>query len=256
MRPPLHSTLTLPSPFNVETLEQTSEKGRVWWHWVVPRLSSSGFIAMLLYWIMTEQNGFSNTLPSLSSGGYLGYHALGMSLWTTMMHQETMLAYINPIICTKDERIHRLIHVVFHIIGMLCGIGGLVAILWYKQASTQFTIMGYSFYIPYSTHSWMGIGFLGSWAMQCLGKLCPSIMTDSRYAFLERTVYVLGLTTCSLGIQHMQTRQLSDVSYAVNDTFTNVTSVNTQVSTWWFSKPSLGVVLLAVSGIATLFFTH
>jgi hypothetical protein len=242
--------LKYPTPFNTEIVAEP-KPDKVWWHWFLPRIVSSGFIAILVYWIITEQNGFSTVMPALSNGGYLGYHALGMGLWTTIMHQETMLSYIHPLVCSKNERVHRFIHVLFHVIGILCGMGGLAAILWYKQATNRYTLMGYSFYIPYSTHSWLGIGFLAGWAMQCLSKLCPSLITASRYAFLERTVYVLGLTTCSLGIQQMQTQQLHNVPYLINSTITEPV-----VSTWWFSKSSLGILLLAVSGITTMIVTH
>lgn len=229
--------------------------------WIIPRVTSLLFIALLVYWIMTEQNGFSGTSPSMitpsfnsSAHGYLGYHALGLSLWAVVANQETIMAFAIPLCCSSSYKIRKITHITFQILGMLCGVGGMVAMLWYKSSvvakpssGTSITLMNDSYYIPYSPHAWSGVAFFLGWLAQCVGRCIP-YMTPARHRFLGRLTYVTGLVCCCLGMQQQQTRQLVLTQLS----FTNSTAP--PVSHWWFSQPSLAVILLGITGTATFLY--
>ena len=68
---------------NLETLESKTSDVTMdvvtWKEKWIPRFTSSLFIGLLVYWILTEQNGFSSSTPSMinpavnaTANGYLG----------------------------------------------------------------------------------------------------------------------------------------------------------------------------------------
>jgi hypothetical protein len=231
--------------------------------WIIPRLCSLLFIGLLVYWILTEQNGFSETMPSMinpsinsSANGYIGYHAIGLSIWAVVCNQETIMAFGIPLCCSSSYKIRKITHILFQVIGFLCGLGGMIAMLWYKSSNvstsiygTSFTLMNDNYYIPYSPHAWSGIAFLIGWLSQCIGRCIPYI-TPARHRFLGRLTYVTGLLCCCLGLQQQQTRQLLLTQLS----FTNSTLTNNTISHWWFSQPSLGVILLGITGATTFLY--
>jgi hypothetical protein len=227
----------------------------------VPRTSSFLFISLLVYWILTEQNGFSSETPSMvnpavnaTANGYLGYHALGLALWSVFFCQESIMSYAAPM-CAFSYNTRRIIHIASQIVGMVCGIGGMTAILWYKSSlvsmpvsGTYFTLMEHEFYVPYSPHAWIGVSFIMTWLIQCIGRLFPQRFTLERHRFLGRVMYVAGLGCCALGLQQQQTRQLMVTINAIQHNMTI-----TSHSSWWFSQPSLGVLLLGITGAVTFY---
>ena len=235
--------------------------------WLIPRLSSVLFIALLVYWIFTEQNGFSDFMPSMiapvgnvQANGYLGYHALGLSLWAVVCNQESIMAYAIPLCGNTSYRIRKYTHVIAQMVGLICGIGGMVSILYYKNSSVSIPVSGNSFvimndvyYIPYSPHAWLGILFMSSWMIQCIGRFFPAYLTPDRHRFLGRFIYTTGLACCGLGLQQQQTRQLM-TSIQLLSQNTTLSSPTKIVSNWWFSQPSLGVLLLGATCAATFFY--
>lgn len=263
----LHHISDRKSNLSIEMENKVDESYRpyTWRAWFIPRFSSLIYMTLLVYWICTEQNGFSNFIPSLitpsqdtTANGYLGYHALGLSIWAVFSNQESIMAYAIPLCCCKcgTYQSRKYVHVLAQVVGLLTGIGGMVAIIWYKQSSvsmsvqgTTFTILDNSFYVPYSPHAWMGLAFFGLWVIQCVGRLIPQFQL-SYHRFVGRALYLTGLGCCCLGIQQQQTRQLVSALSMI----TNSTQTNQIVTNWWFSQPSLAVLLLAVTGTATFFY--
>jgi hypothetical protein len=194
--------------------------------------------------------------------GYLGYHALGLSIWAVICNQETIMAYAIPLCFCKSVTysVRKWVHIFSQVIGLLCGIGGMTAIILYKKSSVAEAVSGTKFiipvidnsvYIPYSPHAWMGILFFGTWIIQCVGRFFPNQFILSYHRFLGRLLYSSGLLCCCLGIQQQQTRQLVSLITSLNSTVSNSTVVQ---SNWWFSQPSLAVALLAITGAATFFY--
>jgi hypothetical protein len=138
----------------------------------------------------------------------------------------------------------------------------MVAIIWYKSSSVSMSVNGTyitipimkdEFYIPYSPHAWLGIAFIGSWMIQCIGRLYPEHFTLEYHRFFGRILYTTGLACCCLGIQQQQTRQLVTTITSVLSNSTGATTP--MVATrWWFSQPSLAVMLLGITGAATFFY--
>lgn len=235
--------------------------------WFFPRLLSFCYMTVLVYWIVTEQNGFTKDIPSMITpstdivaNGYLGYHALGLSLWAVVAYQETIMAFAIPLYPKASFSARKIVHIVSQVLGVICGIGGMAAILLYKKSAVSMpvsgsylTILNNPFYIPYSPHAWLGAAFMGSWVLQCMGRLFPTYITPSFHRFSGRVMYISGLVCCCLGLQQQQTRQLTFMSSLVNTTITNTTNTVASVSNWWFSQTSLGVLLLGMVGIATFY---
>jgi hypothetical protein len=189
-----------------------------------------------------------------NADGYLGYHALGLSLWAVICNQETIMAYAIPLCCRHSYFSRKWTHIVAQVIGVLSGIGGMLSIYWYKNSSVSFPVNGKevsfmndTYYIPYSPHACLGIVFMGAWVVQCVGRFFPSYMTLPRPRFLGRLMYSTGLVCCALGIQQQQTKQITFQQLAFNTT-------STKVSGWWLSQPSLGVLLLGVTGVLTFYY--
>lgn len=242
-----------------------------WKSWFIPRICTVTYISLLVYWIITEQNGFTNSIPSMikpstdiTAYGYLGYHALGLSIWAVIVNQETIMSYSIPLLPSASYQTRKNIHIGAQIIGVLSGIGGMVAIIWYKNSNVSMSISGTDFtipiintkfYVPYSPHAWLGIAFMGGWVIQCIGRLFPERFTLAYHRFCGRLLYVSGLLCCCLGIQQQQTRQLVN---NINSLLVNSSSINVQSivesSSSWFSQPSLLVLCLGIAGAATFFY--
>ena len=240
-----------------------------WRAWYIPRVSTLLYMVLLVYWILTEQNGFSVSIPSMiypstdvTAYGYLGYHAVGLSVWAVIANQETIMAFAIPFYVHATYATRKLVHIIVQIVGLLCGIGGMVAIIWYKSSSVSMSVNGTyitipimkdEFYIPYSPHAWLGIAFIGSWMIQCIGRLYPERFTLEYHRFFGRILYTTGLACCCLGIQQQQTRQLVTTITSVLSNSTGATTA-TVATRWWFSQPSLAVMLLGITGAATFFY--
>jgi hypothetical protein len=249
------------------TLVSPTLKTFSWRSWILPRFFSLCYFVLLLYWIYTQQNGFTHHVPSMLTpardivaNGYLSYHALAMSLWAVFCYQETIMAFAIPLYAKASYQARRWIHIGSHLLGVLFGIGGMTAILLYKQSAVSIPVSGTTitigdnpFYVPYSPHAWLGAAFMGAWVLQCVGRFIPAYVTPAIHRFCGRVMYISGLGCCALGLQQQQTRQLITTLIPVNITNTNTTSTIVAVSNWWFSQPSLGVLLLGAVGIATFY---
>jgi len=240
-----------------------------WRAWIIPRFCTVLYMGLLIYWIITEQNGFSNSIPSIitpstdiTAYGYIGYHAIGLSMWAVVANQETIMAFAIPLYAIASYPTRKIIHVVSQLIGMVCGIGGMVAILWYKKSSVALSAAGTTitvpvvnqpFYIPYSPHAWIGIFFMLTWIVQCMGRCFPERFTINYHRFCGRILYSTGLLCCCLGIQQQQTRQLVS-SFTSVITNATATTTNDTITTWWWSQPSLAVLLLCITGASTFYY--
>jgi len=245
-----------------------SQNPRAWPAWLIPRLCSYSFITLLLYWILTEQNGFSSSTPSMinpaenaTANGYLGYHALGLSLWAVVFMQESFIAYAIPFCCRSSYVLRKGLHIAAQVMGLVLGAGGMTAMLWYKNSTvniplggTDFTIMDQPYYVPYSPHAWLGLGFLVLWMVQCLGRLFPQYMSPERHRFFGRLLYSTGIACCGLGLQQQQTRQLMMSIHELASNSTSIITSTLKPTTWWFSQPSLGVLLLSITSAVTFYY--
>lgn len=103
---------------------------------------SACFFGVLFAWIYQAEGGLGTSFLHL-----FGLHALLMSLFVVMFTQESLLVFAAPLLAASARsqnvhwstlarfaRSHRF-HVLLHFLGMLCCIGGLCAIVYYKQLS-------------------------------------------------------------------------------------------------------------------------
>jgi len=105
----------------------------------------------------------------------------------------------------------------------------------------------------YSPHSWVGVVFLGFWLSQFVAGMYSYTIstleveikrTFSKYhKFLGKFVYGLGLVTCALGFQDMQSSDLSSSTppgYMSMDMGTNSTG-NNSMSNMNMSMPGMNM---------------
>lgn len=174
----------------------------------VPRVLMLIYVSVLLAWIYEAEGGLGVMDSSL-----FGLHALGMSLFAVVLGQEPVLAFCTPWL-PSSLRVRAAYHVVFHALGLACGIGGLVAIVYYKQLapdSDAYPTLGnqyFPFFTLYSPHSWLGIVFLSLWVLQLALRFTPAA-AHGLHAFVGRGIFVLGLCVCALGFQDMQGSDLA-----------------------------------------------
>ncbi|KAJ3196365.1 hypothetical protein HK101_009178 [Irineochytrium annulatum] len=113
----------------------------------------------------------------------------------------------------------RMIHVGLHILSLAAAIGGLVAIIAYKNLSDQ--PPAFPFFHLYSPHSWAGIAFLALYILQFIGGAASQAITLSArthritrrlHALLGDACYILGVAVCAMGFQDMQGSDLAESS--------------------------------------------
>ena len=181
----------------------------------IPRILTIIFIIILLVWITEAEGGIGS-----SESNVFGVHALLMGLFVTVFIQEGLLSFSAPLISPKSRnRTHlRFFHVSYHILGLTCAIVGLVAIVAYKNMSAQPLVFPY--YYLFSPHSWIGVACMTLWGIQFVGgffsqAIKAKLTVEQRKVFLKwhrflgRAVYVIGLATCALGLQDMQSSDLA-----------------------------------------------
>jgi len=234
--------------------------------WIFPRLIVIVFLIILLGWIYEAEGGIGNQDSSM-----FGWHALLMALFIVVFTQEGILVYSAPLLgsFTKNRKIMKFFHVTCHILGIICAIGGLIAIVYYKSLSGPLIV--FPFYTMYSPHSWLGVALLSLWIIQMIAgifwqndlfqsKLSPNQKrTFSKYhKFLGKFIYGVGLATCAMGLQDMQSSDLAGSTQPMP----NMTDAQMMMMggnmTGYLPDSNLaqyasgGVLLLLLSGLATL----
>jgi len=180
--------------------------------WLLPRLLVVIFLIVLLVWIFQAEGGLG-----FEEATIFGLHALLMSLFAVVFTQEGVMAYSQSLLkFTRNRRVFKNFHICCHIMGMVCAVLGLVTIVYYKSLSPQPVV--FPFYTAYSPHSWVGIALLSLWFIQMVVGTYSHIATlnpdqkrtFSRYhGFLGKFIYGLGLVTCAMGFQDMQSSDLA-----------------------------------------------
>jgi len=183
--------------------------------YLLPRAITFVFLIILFLWIYQAEGGLGNPEASI-----FGWHALLMSFFIIVFTQEGVMAYSSPIIgpFVRNRTVIKFFHVLCHILGVVCAIGGLISIVYYKSLSGLPIL--FPFYTMYSPHSWIGVCLLCLWGFQMIAgffgqtyfrKLTPDQRRSfSKYhRFFGRFIYGLGLVTCALGFQDMQSSDLA-----------------------------------------------
>jgi len=192
--------------------------------WFIPRAFAVKFFVILGIWIFQAEGGLGFVESSL-----FGWHALLMALFVVCFTQEAVLSYSAPIF--KGPGIHertiaeKWFHVGCHVLGIVCAMLGIVAIVYYKNLSPQPIV--FPFFAVYSPHSWMGIVVLILWSLQMTAGIytfiyqSPSnkIMLANTHKFLGKVIYGAGLATCALGLQDMQSSDLASSTPPIPGTF-------------------------------------
>ncbi|GJJ77623.1 solute carrier family 31 (copper transporter), member 1 [Entomortierella parvispora] len=182
---------------------------------ILPRFIAVIFLIILFLWIYQAEGGIG-----FQEANLFGWHALLMSLFIVVFTQEALLAYSSPLIgfLTKNRTLIKYYHVACHLLGLICAVGGLCAIVYYKKLSPQPVV--FPFFTLYSAHSWTGIVFLLLWTLQILAGFHVHIARKKQTAehkrvfrqfhgFLGKSVYAVGLVTCAMGFQDMQSSDLA-----------------------------------------------
>jgi hypothetical protein len=193
---------------------------------ILPRLNAVVFFIILFLWIFEAEDGLGFRFVST-----FGWHALMMALFVVVFTQESVMAFtMYPWLSKRGWA--KPFHVLLHIIGIICCIIGLVAIVRFKALSPR--PVDFPFYTLYTPHSWLGILFLSFWVIQLMmgvGMQVASLTVKQEirkyHKFLGRVVYILGLVVCGMGVADMQSADLAG-------------SVPPYVSTTNFTKPELG----------------
>ncbi|KAI8605925.1 eukaryotic cytochrome b561-domain-containing protein [Dissophora ornata] len=246
------------SKTDADTLSENSGTPYFFGRLILPRLIVVVFLIVLFLWIYQAEGGIGFQEATL-----FGWHALLMSLFVVVFTQEALLAYSSPLIgfFTKNRTTIKYYHVVCHLLGLICAVGGLVAIVYYKKLSSQPVVFPY--YNVYSPHSWAGIAFLSLWSLQVLAGLNVYIVgkqsADRKrsfskfHRFLGKSVYVVGLATCAMGFQDMQSSDLAS-STPMNSTTMTMSMADMEgyfPDSSWAQYSSAGGLLLILSGMAT-----
>jgi len=183
--------------------------------WIFPRLIALIFFIVLFLWIYQAEGGIGSQDSNL-----FGWHALLMSIFIVIFCQESILSYNAPLLGPFVSNFNYLkyYHITFHVLGMICACGGLLGIIYYKSLSSQPVV--FPFFTLYSPHSWLGVSLLSLWTIQMFGGICSQTIVSKLspenqitffkyHRFLGKSVYVLGLATCSMGLQDMQSSDLA-----------------------------------------------
>jgi len=217
------------------------------------------FMIILLEWIFQAEGGMGLTEDTV-----FGLHAFFMALYTVVFIQESILSYSTMELLKHDfnRTALRVYHMIFQILGLVCVIVGITTITYYKSWST--TPIVYPFYTMYSPHSWLGVALITLWGLQFLFGLTSwfdavkrKMATYKKYhIFVGKVVYVLALATCAMGLQDMQSSDLSSSlsPFVYNQTAVNLDDMNV---TGYFPNSNLaqyassGCILLLIMGINT-----
>ena len=198
-----------PATFFPKTATQSDTKSIVLF--ALPRVIVVIYLCVLFAWIFLAEGGIGVEDSSL-----FGLHALGMSMFGIVCAVESALAFRTPWLPSEPEK-RKMYHAAFHVLGLACGIGGLVAIVYYKQLAPPaadddvYAALGsqyFPYFTLYSPHSWLGIVFLSLWVFQLLARFLPQI-TGTVHSFIGLSLFVLGLGVSALGFQDMQSSDLA-----------------------------------------------
>jgi len=182
--------------------------------WSLPRILAVIFLIVLLVWIFQAEGGLG-----FDEATVFGFHALFMALFIVIFTQESVLAFASPLISgpfrKERSRIQRYFHIGFHVLGIVCAMLGIVAIVYYKNLSPL--PLAFPFYSVYSPHSWLGISLLILWGLQftagiyihTIGNPSTDAQIMKMHRYLGKVIYVTGLATCALGLQDMQSSDLA-----------------------------------------------
>jgi len=186
--------------------------------WSISRLLVLVFLVVLIAWIVQVEGSFG-----FKDASVFGWHALFMALFVVVFTQEALLSFSSPLLggpFTRDCGITSIVkdlyyHLVCHFLGLISWVLGIVAIVYYKELSPQ--PASFPFYSVYSPHSWLGIALLALWGIQILmGIYChvwakpdEKLILVKIHQFLGKVIYVLGLATCAMGLQDMQSSDLA-----------------------------------------------
>jgi hypothetical protein len=154
---------------------------------IIPRVLSWGSMASIVYW-------FISLYSFHPSSNLIGYHALGFSIFSILCNQELVMTLVR-----KNSMMNTYWYVFMYVIGLIVASGGMASIFYKNNLNLT------------SSHSWLGLGTLGMGVSQGIVKyMYPQ--KKSLHLFLSTNTYVLGLTTCSLG---MTSSLWSNVSIAL-----------------------------------------
>jgi len=232
--------------------------------WVAPRVIGIVFFIILLMWIYEAEGGIGNQDSSM-----FGWHALLMGIFIVVCTQESIMAYSAPLLgpFTTSRSISKVFHVTTHVLGIICALGGLIAIVYYKSLSPQ--PIAFPFYTMYSPHSWIGIALLSLWIIQMAAGIYTQlyysklstkqkIQFSKYHKFLGKCIYCIGLATCAMGLQDMQGSDLATSTPPM----ANMTDAQMMMMmpnmTGYFPDSNLaqyssaGALLLLFSGVATM----
>jgi len=240
-----------------EAADAMAEGGTFYWmRWSIPRLVTLIFFALLLAWIYMAEGGIGTTFLTV-----FGLHALLMAMFVLIFLQESVLTLAVPLLepcargnpnfqrCAKS----RSYLVVLNVCGMLCWIGGIVAIVSYKRLSPQ--PVDFPFYTMYSPHSWLAVCVIICWFAKFITNVFLSAATVKWYRFWSRAVYGMALATCALGLQDMQSSDLagSTPPYVSTANFTQdmIDDMGYYPGSGLARQSSFAVILLFVQAVAT-----
>jgi hypothetical protein len=198
---------------NLDTADVKTSK----WSWIslVPRIIALIIFGFTFWWVYIAEGGLGFVESNL-----FGFHAILMSFAFVLFSTEAFLTFKYPIFVSTPRPVLKGFHVTLHLASLACIVCGLVAIVEYKNLSLPInnnTIV-FPFDTLYSTHSWLGVIVLAAWTFQFLiGGIGGYILQQQSakssvfrfHRLLGKVVYVLGLATCALGFQNMQSSDLA-----------------------------------------------
>jgi hypothetical protein len=181
--------------------------------WVMPRLLAIIFFIILFLWIYQAEGGIGS-----SENNLFGLHALLMAFFIVVFTQEALLTFSAPLLVTftSNRKALMYFHISCHVVGICCAVGGLVGIVYYKSLSAHPII--YPFFTLYSPHSWMGVALLSLWVIQLTGGIFAQLFPNNpkvqglvhmSHRYLGKVIYAVGLATCAMGLQDMQSSDLA-----------------------------------------------
>jgi len=196
--------------------DRTSSKILQILSWSLPRILAIIFLIVLLVWIFQAEGGLG-----FDEASVFGFHALFMALFIVIFTQESVLAFASPLISgpfiKSSSLVEKYFHFSCHVLGIICAMLGIVAIVYYKSLSPL--PLAFPFYSVYSPHSWLGIALLILWGSQFVAGLYIHVIgnlgRDDKifivkiHKYLGKVIYVTGLATCALGLQDMQSSDLA-----------------------------------------------